>query len=772
MKYSKLLFVILITFNSIFSYSQQVNDNILIPNNSTNSKNVLLDYDLPSLGAWFWGKQEFLPDGYKIFIDQVAKHSCYNILSTDIRIPGKDITDIEVYKQVKLATEYAKEKGIGIALSLDPRTARRKFEEAYPNELQESLWLEEVKLSDGYPVDIVVKSVNLTDHMNSQKTPYISFDGSLVKVISYNKTSEGADPVSIKDITDKCSVLSLSDDSISVRLPQQEKGYQQHACVMISYKHLYPDVFAPHLIEFTREIIRSYSDVPLAGGMRDEWGFPPSTPADKMAKGNHFWYSKYYADAYLQKTGGRDLLEDCFLMYIGIRGQESERFRAINHYMELNRERNSELEKDFYNTIKEVFGKDAVILSHPTWYPYPDKLESKKNGLYWWVALRDWAQTDEVTPFAARTALAKKWNSPVWYNQFYDYNPGIKNYYIELWSSVLAGGRLNYHPASSARKGISTGRTELLWGNLMRGESRVRLLNFISDSPLNCPVAVIFGHPSTMNWAGPYFEDLGMQLVDSLWSKGVRVDLIPTSEIENSSLVVDEDGWVRYGKQKYAAVILYNPEFEKSSTAEFFNHAAKGKTKLFRKGNWSHNFDGVKYNGNTALPKEMIAVDNDEVVIKEVLKIFKKQNIELQTPSSRVLEGFGHTSVAPPTEGFCHLIDGTVIQVAGTNDVGGDLIKSTINIGKHKVDFNAIGVAAVRLDKAGNVEALAAGGLKHFKAGDLEIDLDERVDIALWKDNTGKFQGVIQGLKGEVPSRLLAITDDWVHLNIPIPLSE
>lgn len=52
---------------------------------------------------------------------------------------------------------------------------------------------------------------------------------------------------------------------------------------MVSYKHLTPDVFAPHLIEFTRQIIRNYSDIPLAGGMRDEWGFPPSTPADSEA---------------------------------------------------------------------------------------------------------------------------------------------------------------------------------------------------------------------------------------------------------------------------------------------------------------------------------------------------------------------------------------------------------------------------------------------------------------------------------------------------------
>ena len=237
----------------------------------------------PVLGAWFWSQEEFLPEGYKTFIDQVVKHSCYNVLTTDIRLPGRDITDIDVYKQVKLATEYAKEKGIRIVLSMDPRTARRKFEEAYPDELQESLWLKEVDLSTDKPVDAVIKSIHLRDHMNGRKTPYISFEGSLLRVYSYNKTEEGADPATLSDITGLCSVISLCDDSILVRIPEKETVGQQHACIMVSYKHLTPDVFAPHLIEFTRQIIRNYSDIPLAGGMRDEWGFPPSTPADSEA---------------------------------------------------------------------------------------------------------------------------------------------------------------------------------------------------------------------------------------------------------------------------------------------------------------------------------------------------------------------------------------------------------------------------------------------------------------------------------------------------------
>lgn len=264
-------------------------------------------------------------------------------------------------------------------------------------------------------------------------------------------------------------------------------------------------------------IIRNYSDIPLAGGMRDEWGFPPNFTRDKVIE-NQFWYSKHYASAYAEKTGGRELLADLLLMYMGIKGQESERRMAINYYMEMNRQRNAALENDFYQTVKEVFGPDAAVVTHATWYPYPDRREYKKNGLDWWVTKRDWAQTDELTPFAVRTALSKKWDSPVWYNQY--------------------------------------------------------------------------------------------------------------------------------------------------------------------------------------------------------------------------------------------LIDGTFIRLAGTNDAAGDTIKSRMKIGKFDVAFDAIGVAAIRLDENGRVQALAAGGLKSFKTNDFFIQLDKRVDLAFRKNDGGEFEGVIQALEGEIPRQL------------------
>jgi hypothetical protein len=304
----------------------------------------------------------------------------------------------------------------------------------------------------------------------------------------------------------------------------------------------------------------------------------------------------------------------------------------------------------------------------------------------------------------------------------------------------------------------------------MRAESRIRLLNFISSSPLDCPVAVVFGHANAMNWAGPAYNDVGMEAVNKLWSQGFPTDLIPSSEITNKSLYIDKEGWICYGPQRYKAVVLYHPEFEKSSTADFFDKAQNSPTKLFRVGNWTQDFNGKAINGNEELLSNVIVSPDVESVVSEIIANFKFQNIAKQTPATFQLVGFVPQSASPPTTGFCHLIDGTYIQVAGTDNAAGDSIQATFKIGNYSVTFDAIGLAAVRLNKKGQVIALAGGGLKHFKAGDFEIKLDKQPDIALWTDNQGDWQGVIQGLHGPIPDQLLAITKNWVRLNVPVPL--
>jgi hypothetical protein len=721
---------------------------------------------LPVLGCWFWHEPDFAPEGYRPFLDMTARHATFNLLTTSLRVPQRELTDAAVHDQIKLASADARRLGMGIVMDLDVRLARAAFRRAHPDELQEMLRLREVALAESGTVALRIVPEPLSDHYTAATTPYVALSGRLVRVYAYRTGPEGIEPDTLDDVTGRCKVVKATAGAVAVEIPCDARTKGRRACVLAAFRHLAPDVFAAHLLPFQSDLIARYADCGLAGACKDEWGFPPCF--DGCPAKNDFWYSEPLRNVYARRTGGRDLVRDSLLMYRGERGRQPDRQAAINHLMELTWQRNALVEENFYETVKATFGREAVVATHPTWWPNPDLREFKKNGLDWWAARRDWAQTDEVTPFCVRTALAKKWGSPVWYNMFYATSVDV--YEQSLWSHALGGGRINYHPVYPYRSARGSSTARLLEGRLMRGDSRIRLLNFISRSPLDCPVAVVFGHACAMNWAGPAYDDVGLATASAFWKAGYPADLIPSSEVYSGLTIDGDSGLVRYGPQKYAAVLLYHPEFERPDLLPLvFTRAARGRTALVRVGDWTRGFDGRPFDGNAALPATMTATDAVKAVAC-VIEHLRTSGIAPQTPATALIGWGDRVTAAPARSGHCRLIDGTEIELAGTHDVAGDPIAATWDIHGRHVEFAAIGVAAVRLAADGTPEALAAGGLKRANVGRWTLALERPVDVALWRDAQGKYHGAIQDGDGPIPPALLAITTDWLRLAVPPPL--
>jgi hypothetical protein len=708
----------------------------------------------PAIGCWFPLDAEFAPGGYRAFLDTVSRHSAYNLLTTSLRVRDREITDAGTHAQIKEAVDYARQRGMGVVLDLDVRLARAAFAKAYPQELQEMLRLREVDLKDSGDVTMTIAPEMLSDHYTSPATPYVPMSGRLVRVYTYVRGPEGIEPESVSDVTaSRCKVRSATAKEVSVSIACNGETRARRACVMVAFTHFAADVFAPHLVEFQRGILRSYGDVALAGVCKDEWGFPPCF--DGCPAKNDYWFSRPMAEDYAKRTGGRDLVRDCLLMWQPERGRRHERQAAINQFQQMCWQRNGFLEDDFY-----------MPATHATWWPNPDTREFKKNGLDWWVATRDWAQTDEVTPYCVRTSLAKKWKSPLWYNMYY--SSKLPDYEREIWAGALSGGRVNFHPLFPHPDPRGFSYEVLLRGKLLRGDSRIRLLNFITQTPLDCPVAVIFGHACAMNWAGPAYDDVGLQLADGLARAGFPADLIPSDEIAAGAVSLGPDGFVHYGPQRYAAVVLYHPEFEPAALAAFFKRAAQGRTALFRVGDWTTDFDGKPFAGNAALPAQVTAAVDAASCATVVVERLKAAGIASQTPWLQPL-GWDRPHLSPPRAGRSRLIDGTVILTAGEKDAAGDPIQATLQIKGHTVEIEAVGVAAIRLADDGTLEALAAGGLKHFQTGKMQLTLPEPTDLALWRNREGRMQGVVQDLKGPIPLPLAALTSDWLRLAVPEP---
>lgn len=713
----------------------------------------------PVIGAWFWTERDLGPEGYRTFLDAAAERSPYTLLTTACR--RIEVVDPRAHEQAVEAVRYAAAHGLKVALELDIRLARQAFRAKYPDEQQEELALRFLDFADNKPGEAVFEGVDTTDHMNGSLPRYECLATRLVRVYSFVRNRDGIDPATVRDITAEASATAEGPRKLTVRVPEQPG---RSACVIASHTYLTPDVFAPHLIEYQRAIIQQYADLPLAGIMKDEWGFPPDATGNP--KHDRYWYSAAMARSYAGGLGG-DLVRDTLLMCVGEKGRERERQAAINRYGTMVRRRNAAIEDDYYQAGKELFGKAAFIVTHATWWPYPSAQEFRKNGLSWWDATRDIGQTDEQTPYPCRTSLAKRWGYPLWYNQ--SYAREAEPYLRELWEGVLSGGRLNVHPLYP-RPDLKLGERETLLfkSGLMAAMTRLRMLDFITRAPLDCPVAVIFGHANAMNWAGASYNRVGMEIASSLCAAGYPADLFPSSLVDSSALRLDDEGYLCLGPQRYRALVLCRPEFCGQPELEFFSRAALGKTVIFQVGEWTCDSEGRPLKTAQRLADKVRRFADEESCASTVKTWLGEASVPRVTGWDR--KDPAHP--LPPVDGLACLTDGTCIRAAGSRNAAGDPILETFTWQGHAVEVDALGLVAIRFAPDGRVTAFAAGGLKRVKTDGLNLELPERIDVAFIRNPDGTCAGVLQGLTGDVPAPLQAITPDWQRLAVPRPYAK
>ncbi len=323
------------------------------------------------------------------------------------------------------------------------------------------------------------------------------------------------------------------------------------------------DVFAPHLDEYTSKLMREAKALGADTAMRDEWGFPP-TSDEVFARHRAFWYSDAMAADYKARFGA-DLKADIVLMGTAPAGRDEERGAAIRRYEEAIYRRCAAIERRHYAETKSLFGPDAVVTKHSTWFPLVDRFDFQKNGLDWWAADRDIAQTDEITPVAVRLGLAKKTGGSVWMNEGYQDRP--EKYLAAVKRYALSGGRMVFHrvyggnwdaglPASERR--LRTTLSVFEQPGMVETLEKLRELDRTTAAQLDSPVALVFGHFEVMDWSSPAYRDWGAAVADGLHGKGWAVDAYPSTELQAGTFRVDAEGWLRVGHQRYRALVVKN----------------------------------------------------------------------------------------------------------------------------------------------------------------------------------------------------------------------
>ncbi|MBP5620552.1 MAG: hypothetical protein J6X44_00920, partial [Thermoguttaceae bacterium] len=307
-------------------------------------------------------------------------------------------------------------------------------------------------------------------------------------------------------------------------------------------------------------------------------------------------------------------------------------------------------------------------------------------------------------------------------------------------------------------------------GGVAKIRQQIRMLNLVSNSQINSPVAVIFGRFAASNPLLPEYRAVGCDICDRFSTQGYPADLIPIDEINSSAPNGNarwsvSDGYLQYGKQKYQFVVLNGEsDVEKDcyeALRELTNSVAESKTKIV-----STSPDATS--------------DEKAKLVEEVVASLKERGIIAQTPwvsDDYMFSTDVEKSSRPARKSVSRFLDGLILWIAAEESDFGDpiILKNevlSLNGGKlsSPVSVEANGVFATRFDNNGDLTALVACELKSFRAGDFEVDLsnesltDDPVDVAIWKGDDGEWRGVFQRCKNELPEALEQAVPHWNYL--------
>ncbi|MBQ9873935.1 MAG: hypothetical protein IJM30_05695 [Thermoguttaceae bacterium] len=739
----------------------------------------------PDVGCfWSFGLEG---DEYKHLVDAVAPYGAFDVLTITLRSNFSLVDNAKAVETTRKAVEYARDKyGIKSILDIDLRIARHDFERERPDLAQERLYFQERELSEG-ATETGFLAPNLTDHYTGN-APYFVRGGRVVKAWAYNKTESGdIDPASIVDVTDFAkwnrdqyvakSAPDAAPDATTINefsatferseLPSQ----RSFVTCAVAFRYSYPDLFADETLELERKLYEQFGSVPAYGVAKDEWGFPPHF--DRNDNLDDFWYSERMRQAYAAKFPNRDLVDDLFLAFRPRVGSTEERIESIDRFRRLCSDRVVEYEFQNYELTKKLWGDDAFVGVHCTWYPWPNVLEMRKNGIMWWKAPRDFAQTDEYAPFSARNGMAKGTDS-LWINMFYARQ--VPEYIWEHWTAAASGGRVHIHniyprDENSPKNEIDPRLLPIVAdGGVAKIRQKIRMLNLLSNAPIDSPVAVVFGRYGAANPLLPEYKTIGCDICDRFAVEGVPADLIPVDEIRSSSrdgrpLWSVEDGFLRYGRQKYRAIIMNGESSVErddfDSLRSLADSSGSGKTKIF------------------SLPATATAEEKDALV-KEIVGSLKESGFAPRTPwvaDSYEFDNDAERASRPPRKCVSRFLDGTILWTAAEeSDFGDPIVLDSERLeldGKGttpEISVRANGVFATRFNEAGELTGVVASELKSFRVGEFGVELsdeeigDDPIDVALWKDDRGEWRGVFQRGANDAPEGLAKLVSNLRYL--------
>jgi len=630
-----------------------------------------------SILYWKWDETIFEEGALEAGARDIVSRSGFELVYVSFHHLGRPYDDSELFEKITEFSQILRENGRKLLLDVDIRTEMATFRKFYPNSEAGSVLFYELRLDHTGSGCISAK------HRIRGRTGRSIEDGAgtVLRAWAFDATGRKYLPESLVPINvDTKTQGTMTEYSVSAGRENAGKL----ALVAVWFGSAIPDPFSDDIYPFYRQMLEYFCELDCAGVANDEWGYDLylNRNDNGLFSVRAFPYTQAMEKKFFARFGKNLANELIHFAYLP-KGSEVKAYSLINEYLDLMRAQMKENNDWFYDTGKLLFGPDAFIGVHPTfWGDYDDcGIDILHNGLDWWEVKRDIAQTDEFVIMPIRLALAHKWGGNTWYNMWYSGNTQQPaTFYMESWNNLRFGGRTHYLGYECPNEpGVynlkNPNGLELAW----KMEQRISEASMFLESQPDSSVLVVFGMQAATNWLYAYGEpkvtrSLGrfphiLRFAANLFEHCV-CDLVPSTEIKNGS-IRREGAYLRYGTQQYEAVIFIEPEFSEPEVLDFFADYQKSGGKLIIGGSCACFSDGEPADqAFRALCENAVRYDPELTVAKTVLTLQK-----LKVPKNLVPNG-------------CLFQDGTMVFTAAGIAPTGNFLQVDCEFNGHRVRFS------------------------------------------------------------------------------------
>jgi len=678
---------------------------------STNYVHSFDNVNHPQVAYWFFSSNMMVEKAWKDKIDSMAAFSKYTLIFLTQR-DGCDFYDATTMHPVfKKLVAYAHQKGLKIGLQIW-KDDRSVLIENTDRLIQEG----EMVLDESGTANYVAKAKGARDMTTLLRSE-------LFKIYAFKKTSDGFyDPATLKEITNSALAQNATDAvGLFINAGSQLKGYTAY----ILTQHYYNSCsnFSEQSTAIITNAFKAYADIPFDGIGLDEYKNMKIARQKILEQSNDVFRERVYALGMAKKmkaTTGMELDRVLFDMRYAPTGKPAVRMKAINAYMSLLRTATLTVENAVYDLGKRLYGKGAFIGLHNTFHNNLDRDEVWQTGAAWWSIKRDYGHTDEDTPAPIQLGVGMSYPANAMYNMYY--HRSLDTIWTKALRDLRFGVRTHYHAANDGQAwGVSI-ETPAALEKINKVENAARLLNRFNPSLPQVKLLVVYGMEAIYNWypntsqRGMYDinDKLGMEKKSmELWNNGYLHAAVPTDVIADGRLKLNAVGKPVLNGYTFDAVIFLNPEYAKESTTRFFQNYVNRGGKLLLEGSASNDFYGKD------MSKTWRMIFNKSVATSYTLENVEKLGI----PKNNLEDGVTNE---PGSYTFTNV--GSLQK--NTTAVFSFIYLGATYTGAYK------GLAAVKLDKRGELVKLAATGFSSMSKNGIKIiSLDKASDVFISVQN-------------------------------------